>query len=55
MSKDTTALTEAIERYAEARARLVDATKRQWGIAEAERDIAETRTRMNAELEALTN
>lgn len=53
MAKDTSALTEAIERYAEARARLVDATWRKWGVDEAERDVIETRARMNAVIEAL--
>ena len=53
MSKDTSALTEAIEKYAEARGRLVDATWRKWGAAEAARDVADTRARVNAEIEAL--
>ena len=54
MSKDTSALVEAIERYAEARGRMVDATWRKWGAADAARDVAETRAQMNAEIEALT-
>lgn len=47
-------LAEAIELYAEARARRVDATWRKWGVEEAERDVAETRARLDAVIASLT-